>query len=155
MRSFVDETQKRIRYSHYRDGCHHLLKRCQCLFIDESIIDESSEVMCWARDHGTTHWILNRTLISRSFVLTSFRKSYHFQLTTIVLRACSLLVDRDSYHSRRRGEPTVINVKRILFNRIRLLWSKFRHRRVSIDWWTFDVFVMIKSLSIRSLSFLR
>jgi hypothetical protein len=49
-----------------------------CLFIDESTIDESSGVMCWARDHGTTHWTLNGTLISRSPVPTSFRKSYHF-----------------------------------------------------------------------------
>jgi hypothetical protein len=24
--------------------------------------------MCWARDHGTTHWTLNQTLISRSLV---------------------------------------------------------------------------------------
>jgi hypothetical protein len=42
--------------------------------------------------------------------LTSFRKSYHFQLTTIVLRACSLLVDRDSYYPRRRDESTLINL---------------------------------------------
>jgi hypothetical protein len=41
---------------------------CSCLFIDESIIDGSSEIMCWARDHETTHWTLNRILISRSFV---------------------------------------------------------------------------------------
>jgi hypothetical protein len=63
--------------------------------------------MCWARDHETTHWDLNETLISRSPVLISFRKLYHFQFTTIVLRACSLLIDWDPYHSRRRGEPTV------------------------------------------------
>jgi hypothetical protein len=91
-----------------------LLKRFKsvensCLFIDGSTIDGSSGVMCWARDHGTTHWTLNGTLISRSPVPTSFRKWYHFQPTTIVLRACSLLVDRDPYHPRRRGEPTLIS----------------------------------------------
>ncbi len=48
---------------------------------------------------------------------------------------------------------SVINVKRILFNRIWLLWSKILHQRISIDWWIFDVFVMIKSLSIRSFHF--
>ncbi len=59
----------------------------------------------WSR--RTTHWTLNRILISRFLVLTSFRKSYHFQLTTIVLRACSLLVDWDPYHPRSKDEPTL------------------------------------------------
>jgi hypothetical protein len=41
---------------------------------------------------------------------TSFRKSHHFQLTTIVLRACSwLLVNWDPCHSRRRDESTLIS----------------------------------------------
>jgi hypothetical protein len=53
-----------------------------------------------------------------------------------------------------------VNAKRIFFNRISmfcilLLWSNALHRRDSIDLWTRDVFVMIKSLLIRSLSFLR
>jgi hypothetical protein len=51
--------------------------------------------------------------------------------------------------------PYNANAKRIFSNRIRLLWSEILHRRVSIDWWTFDVSVMIKSLLIRSLSSLR
>jgi hypothetical protein len=52
----------------------------------------------------TEPWIEPLLVDLSSF--TSFRKSYHFQFTTIVLRACSLLVDRDPYHPRRRGEPT-------------------------------------------------
>jgi hypothetical protein len=77
-----------------------------CLFIDPGM-KRDHVLSTWSR--RTTHWTLNRTLISRSSVLTSFRESYHFQPTTIVLRACSLLVDWDSYHSRSKNESTLIS----------------------------------------------
>jgi hypothetical protein len=41
--------------------------------------------------------------------LLVFKKSYHFQFINIVLRACSLLVDWDSYHSRNKDESTLIS----------------------------------------------
>jgi hypothetical protein len=102
--------EQRVEYSSYRDGFDGFttfLKRCQCLFIDPGM-ERNHVLSTWSR--RTTHWTLNRTLISRSSVPTSFRKSYHFQLTTIVLRACSLLVDWDPYHPRSKDEPTESNV---------------------------------------------
>ncbi len=54
-------------------------------------------------------WTLNHLIVDLPSP-TSFRKSYHFQLTTIVLRACSLLVDWDPYHLRSKGEPTLISL---------------------------------------------
>ncbi len=61
----------------------------------------------WLQDNSlNSEWTLNKILISRSPRSLGLGESYHFQLTTIVLRACSLLVDWDPYHSRRRGEST-------------------------------------------------
>ncbi len=77
-----------------------------CLFIDSNM-KRNQVLSTWFR--RTTHWILNRILINRSLVLNSFRKSYHFQFITIVLRACSLLVDWNSYHSRSKDESTLIS----------------------------------------------
>jgi hypothetical protein len=66
-----------------------------CLFIDPGM-KRDHVLSTWSR--RATHRTQNRTRISRSSVLTSFRRSYLFQLTTIVLRACSLLVDWDRIH---------------------------------------------------------
>jgi hypothetical protein len=74
-----------------------------CLFIDESM----------KRDHvsitSLNLWILNHLIVDLPS-LTSFRKSHHFQLTTIVLRACSLLVDWNSCHPRSKDESTLISL---------------------------------------------
>jgi hypothetical protein len=81
----------------------------------------------WSR--RTTHWTLNRTLISRSPVLTSFRKSYHFQLTTIVLRACSLLVDWDPYRYRR--EVNRQNHKAKIHDMIQIIIARRKENEVA------------------------
>ncbi len=72
-----------------------------------SLMKAWSAITCWSR-----HWILEFWIrsYSESFVSTSFRESYHFQLIIIILRACSLLVDWNSYHSRNKDESTLINL---------------------------------------------
>ncbi len=75
-----------------------------------SLMEAWSAITCWPR-----HWTLEplnpeSDLIVDLSSLTSFRESYHFQLITIVLRACSLLIDWDSYHSRSKDESTLINL---------------------------------------------
>jgi hypothetical protein len=57
-------------------------------------------------DHVTESLNPESDLIVNLPFSTSFRKSYHFQLITIVLRACSLLVDWDPYHLRSKDEST-------------------------------------------------
>ncbi len=59
-----------------------------CLFID-SDVKRDHVLSTWSR--RTTHWMLNETLINKSFVLTSFRKSYLFH--SLNLEACSSLIE--------------------------------------------------------------
>jgi hypothetical protein len=59
-----------------------------CLFIDPGM-ERDHVLSTWSR--RTTHWTLNRTLISRSSVLTSSRKSYLFH--SLNLGACSSLIE--------------------------------------------------------------
>jgi hypothetical protein len=61
-------------------------------------------------DHVTEFLNPESDLIVDLSFSTSFRKSYHFQFTTIVLRACSLLVDWNPYHSRSKDESTLISL---------------------------------------------
>jgi hypothetical protein len=61
-------------------------------------------------DHVTEPLDPESNLIVDLSSSTSFKKSYHFQFTTIVLRACSLLIDWDSYHSRSKDESTLISL---------------------------------------------
>jgi hypothetical protein len=81
-RQSIDETDKESNIQAIETILRVLssLKRCQCLFIDSGM-KRNHVLSTWSR--RTTHWTLNRILISRSFVFTSFRESYHFQLTTI------------------------------------------------------------------------
>jgi hypothetical protein len=83
----------------------------------------------------TTHWILNRISINRSFVFTSFRKSYHFQLTTIVLKTCSLLVNWDRTHIVKRWTDIIIDkwVYKIKENSDELI-SRFKVRWMTHDY---------------------
>ncbi len=77
----------------------------KCLFIDGSM----------ERDHVLTTsldlWTLIHLIVDLSSP-TSFRKSHHFQLITIVLGACSLhlLVDWDPCHLRSKDESTLISL---------------------------------------------
>jgi hypothetical protein len=52
-----------------------------------------------------TEFWMRLLLVDLSFLLV-LKKSYHFQLITIVLIVCSLLVDCDPYHPRSKDEPT-------------------------------------------------
>jgi hypothetical protein len=75
-----------------------------------SLMKAWSAITCWSR-----HWILeflnseSDLIVDLSFLI-SFRKSYHFQFITIVLRARSLLVDWDSCHFRSKDESTLISL---------------------------------------------
>jgi hypothetical protein len=97
--------------------------------MDQPLMEAWSAITCWPR-----HWTLGpwmRPLLVDLPSPTSFRKSYHFQLITIVLRACSLLVDWDRTHIVERWTDTDQSLhldtdQETIRNNL---------RRTSFDWW--------------------